>query len=557
MRRIDDTDRSIVEILQRDGRTPVTTIAQQIGLSEAAVRKRVQRLTESGYMQVVAVTDPLSLGDRRVAMVGARIDGRTERVAASIGALPQVEYLVATAGRYDEGAQQIAALLDEARALGDASVLAEALLLQAILAGKRTDYPAADRSLRAALSEAERAGHHALRAEAMVYRIELVGFLQARPDAVEDWLDPTLALVRHVTPGSALEGRALVNLGLMRYRQGDLAGSVEAHEQAIALLSRVLKEGDPLFIGALLDLGRSYLRAGRREDSLRTLTRARGLAERELGPEHPILISLYLNLANADDANESLYRRSLDLATRTFGPDHASGAMAMSNLGLVYASRGDYARALDFYRRAAAVNRKTLGVHPSTAIPYTNAGDALIHLGRHEEALASLLEAMRMYDELYPEGNPTALTTLINLGDVTRRLGRLEESRGYLRRAREISLKHRDSVAFVAMELADTLTALGAGAEALELLASLDPKVDLGPVFETHRAWLRAKALWTASPPDRPRARATIEAIEATLLARVADPETGDGNRRMSRTQLADVRTWLSEHVREDRPKRR
>jgi Lrp/AsnC family transcriptional regulator for asnA, asnC and gidA len=101
VRRIDDTDRSIVEILQRDGRTPVTTIAQQIGLSEAAVRKRVQRLTESGYMQVVAVTDPLSLGDRRVAMVGARIDGRTERVAASIGALPQVEYLVATAGRYD------------------------------------------------------------------------------------------------------------------------------------------------------------------------------------------------------------------------------------------------------------------------------------------------------------------------------------------------------------------------------------------------------------------------------------------------------------------------
>ena len=79
----------------------MTTIAQQIGLSEAAVRKRVQRLTESGYMQVVAVTDPLSLGDRRVAMVGARIDGRTERVAASIGALPQVEYLVATAGRYD------------------------------------------------------------------------------------------------------------------------------------------------------------------------------------------------------------------------------------------------------------------------------------------------------------------------------------------------------------------------------------------------------------------------------------------------------------------------
>ena len=99
--RIDDTDRAIVEILQRDGRTPFTSIATEIGLSEGAIRKRVQRLTESGYMQVVAVTDPLGLGDRRVALVGVRIDGRTDTVAARIGELAAVEYLVATAGRYD------------------------------------------------------------------------------------------------------------------------------------------------------------------------------------------------------------------------------------------------------------------------------------------------------------------------------------------------------------------------------------------------------------------------------------------------------------------------
>ena len=99
--RIDDTDRAIVEVLQRDGRTPFTTIAAEIGLSEGAIRKRVQRLTESGYMQVVAVTDPLGLGDRRVALIGVRIDGRTDTVAARIGELAAVEYLVATAGRYD------------------------------------------------------------------------------------------------------------------------------------------------------------------------------------------------------------------------------------------------------------------------------------------------------------------------------------------------------------------------------------------------------------------------------------------------------------------------
>ncbi len=99
--KIDQTDRAIIEILQRDGRTPFTAIAHEIGLSEGAIRKRVQRLTESGHMQVVAVTDPIGLGDRRVALIGVRIDGRTEAAAARIGEIAAVEYLVATAGRYD------------------------------------------------------------------------------------------------------------------------------------------------------------------------------------------------------------------------------------------------------------------------------------------------------------------------------------------------------------------------------------------------------------------------------------------------------------------------
>lgn len=101
MIKLDDTDRAIIGHLQRDGRAPFTQIAAEIGLSEGAVRKRVQRLTDSGHMQVVAVTDPLGLGDRRVALIGLRISARTEKTAAWVAALPEVEYLVATAGRYD------------------------------------------------------------------------------------------------------------------------------------------------------------------------------------------------------------------------------------------------------------------------------------------------------------------------------------------------------------------------------------------------------------------------------------------------------------------------
>ena len=72
---LDAPNRAIIEALQRDGRQPYGAIAEAVGLSEAAVRRRVQRLRESGIMQIVAVTDPLQLGFTRQAMVGISVEG--------------------------------------------------------------------------------------------------------------------------------------------------------------------------------------------------------------------------------------------------------------------------------------------------------------------------------------------------------------------------------------------------------------------------------------------------------------------------------------------------
>lgn len=98
---LDDTDRAIIELLQADGRMPFTRVGAEVGLTEGAIRQRVQRLTDSGVMQIVAVTDPMSLGMRRVAMIGARVSGDAESAAAALSAMTEVEYLVATTGRYD------------------------------------------------------------------------------------------------------------------------------------------------------------------------------------------------------------------------------------------------------------------------------------------------------------------------------------------------------------------------------------------------------------------------------------------------------------------------
>ena len=80
---LDDVSKAIIEQLQADGRRSYSDIGKAVGLSEAAVRQRVQRLTESGVMQIVAVTDPMQLGFTRQAMIGIRAGGDT-RVLAEV-----------------------------------------------------------------------------------------------------------------------------------------------------------------------------------------------------------------------------------------------------------------------------------------------------------------------------------------------------------------------------------------------------------------------------------------------------------------------------------------
>jgi len=98
---LDDVSKAIIEQLQADGRRSYAEIGKAVGLSEAAVRQRVQKLTDSGVMQVVAVTDPMQLGFYRQAMIGIRVTGDTTLLAAALAKLPAVDYVVLTAGSFD------------------------------------------------------------------------------------------------------------------------------------------------------------------------------------------------------------------------------------------------------------------------------------------------------------------------------------------------------------------------------------------------------------------------------------------------------------------------
>ena len=98
---LDEVSRHIIEQLQQDGRRSYAAIGKAVGLSEAAVRQRVQRLMDQGVLQIVGVTDPMSLGFRRQAMIGVRCNGDLQRIADKLAGMDAIDYVVITAGSFD------------------------------------------------------------------------------------------------------------------------------------------------------------------------------------------------------------------------------------------------------------------------------------------------------------------------------------------------------------------------------------------------------------------------------------------------------------------------
>ncbi|MBA4022045.1 MULTISPECIES: Lrp/AsnC family transcriptional regulator [Mycobacteriales] len=98
---LDDISKQIIEELQADGRRSYASVGKAVGLSEAAVRNRVQRLSDAGVMQIVAVTDPMQVGFARQAMIGIRCTGDTGELAEALAQVKEIDYVVLTAGSFD------------------------------------------------------------------------------------------------------------------------------------------------------------------------------------------------------------------------------------------------------------------------------------------------------------------------------------------------------------------------------------------------------------------------------------------------------------------------
>ena len=99
---VDQIDLQIIDALQKDGRVAFAQIAEQLNVSPGMIRLRYNRLVEQGYLRVVAITNPLRMGFKTMAMIGIRADGsKLFDVAEKISKLDEVIYMIVASGRFD------------------------------------------------------------------------------------------------------------------------------------------------------------------------------------------------------------------------------------------------------------------------------------------------------------------------------------------------------------------------------------------------------------------------------------------------------------------------
>ena len=99
---MDELDRKIIALLQKDGRASNAGIARGVGVSEGTVRRRLKRLVQDEYIRVVALLDPGKMGYTTEAIIGVQVDpDKVDQVADDLADLDEVNWVAVTTGSYD------------------------------------------------------------------------------------------------------------------------------------------------------------------------------------------------------------------------------------------------------------------------------------------------------------------------------------------------------------------------------------------------------------------------------------------------------------------------
>jgi Lrp/AsnC family transcriptional regulator for asnA, asnC and gidA len=111
---LDSVDCQMIQLLQKDGRISNTEIAKRIGISEATVRTRLNRLIEEEFIQIVAVSNPIKLGFDIVGNIRIHVEiKKMDKIIKELKKLKPLWFIVQTTGGTGIDTEFVVKSLDE------------------------------------------------------------------------------------------------------------------------------------------------------------------------------------------------------------------------------------------------------------------------------------------------------------------------------------------------------------------------------------------------------------------------------------------------------------
>ena len=339
------------------------------------------------------------------------------------------------AGHFGDALPAAQQVVQRARELSYAPLLAEALLRQGSVQISLGDHESATESWSEAAWVASGAGADALAADAAIRLVHITAQEGADEDGAFEWARHARAWLGRTTPDPLAEARLASNIGIIHSSFGRFAEAATHFEEAWQAKRAILGDDHPEVAGALENVGIAYSGMGRFEEGLDFTRRAYETFERLLGPQHPDVGHSLGNLGGVYDQMGrhaealALYRRALEIHETSLGPEHPLVATGCDAVGQALSSMARFAEARTLHERALAINLEHFGEHhPEAAWAYGNLGIVADQMGDHEGALRYYGRSLAILIEVYGEGHEMVGATHVHRAMSMVELDRVDEA---------------------------------------------------------------------------------------------------------------------------------
>ena len=244
--------------------------------------------------------------------------------------------------------------------------------------------------------------------------------------------------------------RTMIQLATMHKNGGRLDEAAALYVRTIEIQERVLDEEHELCLSAKLNLANVYYHRGQKAEYESLSRQVLAIVTRKLGPEHPKTLTTQSAVAAAvlsQDRNEeavSLLVPLLEKQKRVLGAEHEDTLMTCMKLGAAYVVMKRYDEAAPLLERVVEITERQQGPHHrNTLIAVFNLGNLYSSQRRFEVAISQYERASAMAVRLWPDRHWITSACLGGRGDALVAVGRFEEAEASLTEAHKNALAVR------------------------------------------------------------------------------------------------------------------